>query len=377
MRQLITYLLLLVIFVGYIEMEEEIIYVQAIWRHGDRAPNNLPYPIDRYTETSWPRGWGQLTNNGIMQMYQLGEYFRKRYASFIKKFNATEIQMVSSKSNRAITSALAVLRGFFPASNQEIWLQDELWQPLPFAIDPNDAMLKPTDFNCPKYDIRRNIENDKLKRSIKRKYEKFFAFLANMTGQKNMDFKKAASLHDIQREIYHNLTQPTWVYHTWPEFNNQRTIDIINELKRIYRIFEFNSPIKAQMRGGLLMGDWINTALKVSSGFSVTPTKIKLYSSHDGTVLALMYAFGIGNDLLVPYASCLFMEIYQTDDNQKILKMFYKNGTTEYQMALPGCPSHDNCTIKDLEKAIIKRKVINVEHLKMVRISSSINNDNL
>lgn len=31
---------------------------------------------------------------------------------------------------------------------------------------------------------------------------------------------------------------------------------------------------------------------------------------HDGTVLALMYALGVGNDQLVPYAACLIMELY-------------------------------------------------------------------
>lgn len=42
--------------------DEELVYVQAIWRHGDRAPTHLPYPNDEYNETVWPRGWGQITN---------------------------------------------------------------------------------------------------------------------------------------------------------------------------------------------------------------------------------------------------------------------------------------------------------------------------
>lgn len=40
----------------------ELKFVQAIWRHGDRAPSKLAYPNDPYNETYWPRGWNQLTN---------------------------------------------------------------------------------------------------------------------------------------------------------------------------------------------------------------------------------------------------------------------------------------------------------------------------
>lgn len=37
-------------------------FVQALWRHGDRAPFGKCYPLDPYDESFWPRGWSQLTN---------------------------------------------------------------------------------------------------------------------------------------------------------------------------------------------------------------------------------------------------------------------------------------------------------------------------
>ncbi|KJH40063.1 hypothetical protein DICVIV_14022 [Dictyocaulus viviparus] len=61
----------------------ELVFVQAIWRHGDRAPTSLPYPKDPYDEIVWPRGFKQLTNEGIRQMHELGTYFRRRYGEFI------------------------------------------------------------------------------------------------------------------------------------------------------------------------------------------------------------------------------------------------------------------------------------------------------
>ncbi|KAM3721544.1 Testicular acid phosphatase [Dirofilaria immitis] len=346
--------------------DKKLIYVQAIWRHGDRAPNKLPYPNDEYNETAWPRGWGEITNVGIMQMYELGQFFRRRYASFIANYKGEDVNIVSSKSNRTIASALAMLRGFFPAIGQEVWLRNEQWQPIPLQIATTDAMLKPTNFDCPTYDLEIEKENEILIRNINEKYAHFFNFLANVTGYKKVDFKKAASLYNIQREMDHNMTQPLWVYQTWPQFDNKTTIGLINSLKRIYRISEFNSPGKARLRGGLLMEDWINRAKNVSLGLPTIPRKIKLHSAHDGTLLALMYALDIGNDLLIPYASCAIMEIYKTANNYTTIKFFYKNGTTVYQLALPGCPSNDNCTITQVEKAVSSRSVRSLQQLNKI-----------
>lgn len=75
------------------------------------------------------------------------------------------------------------------------------------------------------------------------------------------------------------MAQPPWVYQVWPEFDNETTIDIIRNLRRIHRISEFNSPGKARLRGGLLMKDWTDRAKNVSLGLPVTPRKIKLHSS--------------------------------------------------------------------------------------------------
>uniref|UniRef100_A0A0K0D0D5 COesterase domain-containing protein n=1 Tax=Angiostrongylus cantonensis TaxID=6313 RepID=A0A0K0D0D5_ANGCA len=61
--------------------------------------------------------------------------------------------------------------------------------------------------------------------------------------------------------------QPRWVFRRWS-----------NELRRIRRITKFNSAAKAK---------------------------------HDGTLLSLMYAMGVANDQMIPYASSFIMEIYE------------------------------------------------------------------
>lgn len=72
---------------------DKLVYVQAIWRHGDRAPDELPYPEDPYDEDYWPRGYGMLTNIGMQQLHGVGAFFRQRYVnSFINgSFNYKEV----------------------------------------------------------------------------------------------------------------------------------------------------------------------------------------------------------------------------------------------------------------------------------------------
>ncbi|VDL81983.1 unnamed protein product [Nippostrongylus brasiliensis] len=60
-----------------------------------------------------------------------------------------------------------------------------------------------------------------------------------------------------------------------------------------------------------------------------------------------MYALGIGNDLMVPYAAALIMEIYKDADNY-VVEVFYRNDTSKdpYPMALPGCGTP--CTVANM-----------------------------
>ena len=40
--------------------EDKLVFLQAVWRHGDRSPIDT-YKSDPYQEDSWPQGWGQLS----------------------------------------------------------------------------------------------------------------------------------------------------------------------------------------------------------------------------------------------------------------------------------------------------------------------------
>uniref|UniRef100_A0A1I7V4E2 Lysosomal acid phosphatase n=1 Tax=Caenorhabditis tropicalis TaxID=1561998 RepID=A0A1I7V4E2_9PELO len=229
-----------------------LVMMQAIWRHGDRAPGELPYPNDRYNETYWPRGWDQLTN-----------------------------------------------------------------------------ILRPTKVKCPNYDLANSNEEAPLAAQINTEYGQMFKWLQNTTGMESIDFWNINDLYDIQREIDHNMPQPSWLNQV---FNGTTIMDHIRELKRITRNQEFNSPTKAKFRGGMLVNQFLENMENLKA--NKTTKNAIMYSSHDGTLSALLYALNVSNDQLVPYTATVIFELYDDDTVQ----LFYKNSTTTaYPLAIPGC----------------------------------------
>uniref|UniRef100_A0A915Q7K3 Uncharacterized protein n=1 Tax=Setaria digitata TaxID=48799 RepID=A0A915Q7K3_9BILA len=357
---------------GSTDLKADLIYVQAVWRHGDRAPHQLPYPNDRNNASTWPRGWSQLTNVGMKQLYELGRFFRKRYDGYIAEFNPAEVRIIASRSDRAIVSAQAMLRGFFPAKNTLMqWLKDEQWQPIPFhieTIERNKALLHPTLHRCLRYD--QLVENGAttIDDAMMHRYANVVHFLANATGiGEALTFDRIAALIDIQREIFHQFPQPAWVYRKWPQYQNRSTIDIIIEFKRLIQISKYNTPEKARLKGGLLLSEILHRFQNVSEGIGAEASKMLLYSAHDATILALQNALNVSNGLLVPYSACLIMELYRTEENETIVKILYKNETENanaYELFVPGCSTP--CTLDHLVRLCAATTLDTLDDLRKV-----------
>ncbi|KAL6737298.1 hypothetical protein Aduo_010953 [Ancylostoma duodenale] len=330
----------------------ELVFVQAIWRHGDRAPLSLPYPKDPYTESAWQRGWQQLTNLGMTQLNELGRYFRTTYNNFIAShYIPSQVYIRSSDSDRALASAQAFLSGFYPAEGSFQWQPGNTWQPIPIhASTPEepDLLLKPTSINCKDYDALVEADDAEQAEIYNKKYADLFKLLSNQTGIANFSYVNINRIYNVERELIHNMTekQPEWVFKKWPEYDGKGTMEIIGELRRIRMMTKFNSPEKAMYMGSYLLNNFIDNAQKVANGSMKNPDKMLLYSSHDGTVLGLMYAMNVANDLMVPYAAALIMEIYK-DGDEFFAELLYRNDTSRpaYRVPIPWCG--DPCTVRN------------------------------
>lgn len=133
-----------------------IIIKQQLYRHGDRPPTSF-YPNDLYNNRSeWPVGFGQLSNTGKTQQYELGKWLRSRYdESFLpKRYCENNIYVRAADVDRTIDSALCNLAGLYPPSGNQIWNKTIHWQPIPVHIVPgsDDWILNNVMPSCPVYE---------------------------------------------------------------------------------------------------------------------------------------------------------------------------------------------------------------------------------
>ncbi|GMR46303.1 hypothetical protein PMAYCL1PPCAC_16498 [Pristionchus mayeri] len=315
----------------------ELLFVAVIWRHGLRAPSRLPYPLDPHNETAWQRGWKELTNEGIKQMYDLGLWLHNRYTvenTLINSvFNKKEVLVLSTDVERALCSAQSVMASLFAPEGEFVWKRGFAWQPVPihsYGEDRTDPLLKPTDFPCPAYDKLMTADTHPLQ-SVAESNDQLFKELTKNTGME-VNIKNVDDFYDITREMAHGLKQPDWV--------TDGLVDKIKEFKRIVRTNEFNSPVKARFRGGYLVGDW-HSRINAAANGEKKAKKAVLYSSHDGTLSALLYTLGVANDQLVPHAAAIIAELHR-EAGKDFVKLWYRNETSAptsdpVQLTLPGC----------------------------------------
>jgi len=365
-----TAILLLLLFLNGIECRRELKFVQAMHRHGDRAPIDLPYVTDPYNESYWRRGWSQLTNLGMKQLKELGTFLKDRYTgpAFIDKhFNHNQVVMVSSDSDRALVSAQCVLNGFFPTiEHDDKFEADLLWQPIAVhsAAGQNqpDPLLRPTAYNCPFYNEKLQIVNAPLYQSLKTKYQNLFDFLTTNTGYKSpITIEQAARLNDLNREIAHGLKQPEWVKKSWPEYDGNTTLKIVTDLERILRNAEFEDISLAYLRGGFILNDLIQRAKKVVNGTQTHPTKMLLYSTHDGTLLALMNLLDIADGRPIAYGGCFIMEIYE-EDGDYFVEFYYRHDQTLTRICVGGC-CNSQCSLESFISNFDSRTIKSREEL--------------
>ncbi|XP_071371105.1 lysosomal acid phosphatase isoform X2 [Centroberyx affinis] len=334
---------------GKVAAERKLAYVTVLFRHGDRSPVKA-YPTDRYQESAWPQGFGQLSQVGMEQHFELGQFLRKRYQGFLNgSYDRHEISVRSTDYDRTLMSAEANLAGLYPPSGQQIFKSDLKWQPIPVHTVPQDQerLLSFPLGDCPRYkQLMNETEHTEEFINVTNIYKDIIEMVRNETGLNKTNVESVWSVYDtLYCESRHNLTAPDWV-----------TPDVMEKL-RILKDFGFQvifgvhkQQEKSRLQGGLLLGEIVKNLSKMAVPDPKQRLKLMMLSAHDTTVAALQASLNVFNGRQPPYASCHIIELYRDDNGSVTVSMFYRNDSTvaPYPVPLPGCSL--DCPLEDFVK---------------------------
>ncbi|KAJ3584679.1 hypothetical protein NHX12_015174, partial [Muraenolepis orangiensis] len=356
--------------VDKVAADRQLVYVTVLFRHGDRSPIKA-YPTDPYQESQWPQGFGQLSQKGMRQHYNLGQFLRQRYTDFLNKsYDRHEVSVRSTDYDRTLMSAEANLAALYPPSGEQIFKKDLNWQPIPVHTVPvdQDKLLHLPVGDCPRYNqLMTETKQSQEYINMTNIYSDFLAMVQNKTGINSPDLETVWSIYDtLFCESSHNLTAPAWV--TWDVMEMLRTLKDFS-FKVIFGVYKQQE--KSRLQGGVLLGEIVKNLSKMAKPDSSLPLKMMMLSAHDTTVVALQVSLNVYNGIQPPYASCHGIELYRDGKTGNMsVSMFYRNDSNlpdAYPLALPGCGQ--NCSLEDFIK--LTRPSIPVDWEKECQVPSS------
>uniref|UniRef100_A0A914D534 acid phosphatase n=1 Tax=Acrobeloides nanus TaxID=290746 RepID=A0A914D534_9BILA len=372
--------------------EDKLIFLQAVWRHGDRSPTDT-FPTDPNKETAWHQGWGQLSALGMKQHVRLGQILRQRYIvnnpgnlNLSPSYTNYEIYVRSSDVNRTLISAMSNMIGFYGAANVTAGLDfpDMPEWPgkfVPIAVHTVDFPydhIGNTDSICPRRDqIWELVKQTSEWQNLTQENQPMFDALSPITGW-NVTLD---NLGDIFGAMYieslYNLTNNP-IYHELSKYYDQ--INKTNDQRESYYVGLDLKPYKGvdfsielpTLRGGSLLwaiignmrGKYDCYTKKVTNPnvcqYWMDPFKYYVWSFHDTTLSSLFTTLGFkrsnyNEDGYPQYSSCATFELWVKDDNSSYIRVYYLPLTNtsdhlieEVTPEITGC--ENGCTLDQFEQ---------------------------
>ncbi|KAG4068617.1 hypothetical protein HA402_004958 [Bradysia odoriphaga] len=314
----------------------ELIFVHVLYRHGDRNPVNAT-PGSEYTDPSyWPEGWGQLTNLGMHQEYELGRWLRRRYNKFLSnEYNRSEIYVRSSDTDRTIMSAQIVLAAMYPPRGNQIWKKNLNWQPIPVHTVPanTDYLVAAVIPNCTSYQnaTDRYLASDEMKEYLN-SIQPIFDKLTLHSGSNISDLYQVTVMRDAWHcETTHNYTIPEWATELYP--NN---VDIDQAAIKFYSQFT-GTKFMSRYASGFLLKDILDRFSAKTNNTLDPNRKMWMYSSHDLTIFSFLRSLGLSDNQFIPLAAALLFEVRKRDDEYYVQISYKTSDKTPEPMQIPGC----------------------------------------
>jgi len=320
-------------------------HISIIFRHGEKNPTSS-YATDPYRESLfWPEGWGQLTNRGKQQMYQLGGLLRGRYGSWLPHYTPQAVRVDSSDHDRCHQSAAVLLAALFPPVDDQVWNDRLMWQPIPIHSVPlaMDKLIT-VKAKCPLYDKEKRRSDAQLAAMYDKQNTQLYQYLSENTGQNIsslLDVESLFNVLEIEKETGKSL--PPWTESVYP--------DKMKDIAALVLASFTHTPLMKRLKGGPLIG-----AISVNMNVAVNGTssrKVSLYAAHDLTIVSVRRALGYDDVTFKPGLGAALIVELEVVNNEPLVEVYYMQNYADdgpVRWELPDCPSP--CTLATFTEVV-------------------------
>ncbi|KAL3318667.1 mitochondrial acyl carrier protein [Cichlidogyrus casuarinus] len=340
-----------------------------LWRHGDRAPYGNVLNVTEGFDKLWPMGMGQLTDIGIMQHYQLGQYLRTKYGEFIpKNYSYTNYHLRSSDYDRTLMSSLSNAAGFFKDSYSPISNPTNgsfNWRPIPVHTVQKSREALFSQESCTR--LKQLLDDGYHTDAAKSFLAKYASILAKMESQlqRKLSVLDIFSMYDeVVCLRHHDKPLPSWL-----------SAEMIDALHKITYYF-WHVRVDSDEKLSFIVGVFLHDMFSHMSGLirdgevqihidgvlrKLATNHIMAYSAHDTNVAPLMTALGMEQPDLPGYTACVMIELLGPPVPGKAsdyrLRIWYKNSPDQEAklMKFPSyCANKTECPFDEAMIALSK-----------------------
>ncbi|KAK2588038.1 hypothetical protein KPH14_004108 [Odynerus spinipes] len=338
MYSVIAFITLIVAFANVKGLNLQTKLVNVVFRHGDRTPDNNGYelyPNDPYlNDDFYPFGLGELTNNGKMREYQLGQFLRKQYDKFLGKVYIPDVLEAHSTDYRRTKASLQlVLAGLYPPALIQRWNAILKWQPIPTEYIPRlyDNVLLSDE--CPRYlnEYNQVLELPEVKEELAA-FDDMNAKLTELTGKNiSTPLDMYYLYHTFVAESFMNLDLPDWAYSLFPYGR------LYNGTIFAYKVANYNK-LQKRIYGGAVLRKIIDSMKAHVNGTLKAGKKLILYSGHETNIASLLNTLEVYRPHVPEYSSAVIIELLYEGDKYYVKVLYYAGIPSQAkEIKLPDC----------------------------------------
>ncbi|BFF97117.1 venom acid phosphatase Acph-1 [Drosophila madeirensis] len=312
--------------------------LHVVFRHGPRTPADT-YPRDPYVnETYYPYGWGQVTNNGKRELFNIGTWLRKRYGKFLAPHYSPDLVHAQATGvSRTHMTMQTVLASFLPPKGTDMeWNSKFNWQPIPvFSQELNEDTLLLVRTPCPRYfeALHEVYDLPEVKQEVA-PYLDMYKELETHTGLSFKEPEDVQSLYlTLLAEQEWGLKLPEWTNEYFPE-----KLQFLAEQSYVYNVY---TPEMQKIKGGPFLKKMFGEMQQKQNGtLKPSARKMYIYTGHDSTVVNILSALKIWKRQLPRYSSMAIFELHKSKETGEYwVEIYFRNDpkAQAQKLTVPGC----------------------------------------